>query len=203
MGAESAVGGLEMEHRLSGLLGHRHEAPVVLQQAQTVRVVVDPPACVDRALDDLGRIGFRDPRHPAVVGAHRPIQPDGVLQDHVADRLDSPFRQLQLWVRIPLPSDFAAMAATPTLSLDTYTSDTTNGTVLVTVYDTDNSADCTSAAFTPTATTTWQSKTATTCLDTGTYAANGTITIDIKITAAATTGDTRISDIYFDYLSKW
>ena len=108
-----------------------------------------------------------------------------------------------IWIRIPLPSDFAAMAATPTLSLDTYTSDTTNGTVLVTVYDTDNSADCTSAAFTPTATTTWQSKTATTCLDTGTYAANGTITIDIKITAAATTGDTRISDIYFDYLSKW
>ncbi|MBI2008846.1 hypothetical protein HYS84_00355 [Candidatus Saccharibacteria bacterium] len=108
-----------------------------------------------------------------------------------------------IWVRIPLPSDFAAMAATPTLSLDTYTSDTTNGTVLVTVYDTNNSADCTSASFTPTATTTWQSKTATTCLDTGTYAANGTITIDIKITGAATTGDTRISSLYFDYLSKW
>ncbi len=108
-----------------------------------------------------------------------------------------------IWVRVPLPSDFAAMAATPTLSIDTYTSDTTNGTVLVTVYDTSNSADCSAVAFTPTATTTWQSKTSTTCLDTGTYAANGTITIDIKVTGAATTGDTRISDIYFDYLSKW
>jgi hypothetical protein len=108
-----------------------------------------------------------------------------------------------IWVRIPLPADFAAMAATPTLSIDTYTSDTTNGTVLVTVYDTSNSADCTSAAFTPTSTTTWQSKTQTTCLDTGTYVANGIITLDIKVTAAATSGDTRISTIYFDYLAKF
>jgi len=108
-----------------------------------------------------------------------------------------------VWVRIPLPADFAAMAATPTLSIDTYTSDTTNGTVLVTVYDTSNSADCTSAAFTPTSTTTWQSKTQTTCLDTGTYAANGVITVAIKVTGAATSGDTRISTIYFDYLAKF
>ncbi len=108
-----------------------------------------------------------------------------------------------IWVRVPLPADFAAMAATPTLSIDTYTSDTTNGTVLVTVYDTSNSADCTSASFTPTSTSTWQSKTQTTCLDTGTYVANGIMTIMIKLTGAATSGDTRVSTIYFDYLAKF
>ena len=108
-----------------------------------------------------------------------------------------------VWVRVPLPADFSAMAATPTLSIDTYTSDTTNGTVLVTVYDTAGTADCSSVAFTPTSTTTWQTKTATTCLDTGTYTANGVMTLDIKLTGAATTGDTRISTISFDYLAKF
>lgn len=108
-----------------------------------------------------------------------------------------------IWVRIPLPADFSAMAATPTLSIDTYTSDTTNGTVTATVYDTNNSADCTSASFTPSSSSTWETKTQTTCLDTGTYSANGVMTIAIKITGAATTGDTRISTIYFDYLAKF
>jgi hypothetical protein len=108
-----------------------------------------------------------------------------------------------IWVSVPLPMDFAAMAGTPTLSIDTYTTDTTNGTVLVTVYDTSNAADCTSTAFTPNSNTTWQTRTATTCLDTGTYAAGGIITFQIKLTAAATSGTTRVSNIYFDYLAKF
>jgi len=109
-----------------------------------------------------------------------------------------------IWVRVPLPADFSDMAATPTLSIDTYSSDLTNGTVLVTVYDTNNTADCTSAVFTPIgAINTWESKTQTTCLDTGTYAANGIVTIQIKAQAAASGGITRVSDIYFDYLAKF
>ncbi|KXK09249.1 MAG: hypothetical protein UZ22_OP11002001127, partial [Microgenomates bacterium OLB23] len=108
-----------------------------------------------------------------------------------------------IWVRIPLPADFAAMAATPTLSIDTYTSDTTNGTVLVTVYDTSNSADCTSASFYAYFYHHMAKKTQTTCLDTGTYVANGIITMMIKLTGAATSGDTRVSTISFDYLAKF
>jgi hypothetical protein len=110
-----------------------------------------------------------------------------------------------IWVTVPLPADFSAMAATPTLSIDTYSSDLTNGTVLVTVYDTNNSARCTDQAFTPTGSTnTWESITSTACLDAGgTYAANGVIKIKIHMTAAATTGDTRVSTIYFDYLAKF
>jgi hypothetical protein len=109
-----------------------------------------------------------------------------------------------IWVTVPLPADFSAMAGTPTLSIDTYSSDLTNGTVLVTVYDTSSSADCTDQSFTPTgATSTWESKTSTACLDTGTYAANGIMKIKIHMTAAATNGDTRVSTIYFDYLAKF
>jgi len=109
-----------------------------------------------------------------------------------------------IWVTVPLPADFSAMAATPTLSIDTYSSDLTNGTVLVTVYDTNNVATCTNQSFTPTtAANTWETKTNTTCLGTGTYVANGIIKIDIKLTAAATNGDTRVSTIYFDYLAKF
>ena len=109
-----------------------------------------------------------------------------------------------IWIKVPLPADFSAMAATPTLSIDTYSSDLTNGTVLVTVYDTSNTADCTSAAFTPTgAINTWETKTQTTCLDTGTYAADGIMTIRIKLTGAATTGVTRVNTIFFNYLAKF
>ena len=109
-----------------------------------------------------------------------------------------------IWIKVLVPSDFAAMAATPTLSIDTYTSDLTNGTVLVTVYDTANSADCTNASFTPTgAINTWEAKTQTTCLDTGTYTAGGVMTINVHLTGAATTGITRVGNISFDYLAKF
>ena len=111
-----------------------------------------------------------------------------------------------VWISVPIPNDFDAMAATPTLSIDTYTSDLTNGTVLVTVYDSQATpvADCTDVAFTPTgAINTWETKTATTCLDTGTYTAGGVMTINIELTGAITTGITRVSTIYFDYLAKF
>lgn len=111
-----------------------------------------------------------------------------------------------IWISVPIPNDFSAMAATPTLSIDTYSSDLTNGTVLVTVYDSQATpvADCTDVAFTPTGViNTWETKTATTCLDTGTYTAGGVMTIKIHLTAAATTGVTQVSTVTFDYLSKF
>lgn len=108
-----------------------------------------------------------------------------------------------VWIRVPLPADFSAMAATPTLSLDTYTSSTATGVVAVTVYDTSGTADCTAASFTPSSSTTWETKTQTTCLDTGTYVANGVMTIAIKVTAPASGGETRIGDLYFDYLARF
>jgi hypothetical protein len=107
-----------------------------------------------------------------------------------------------IWVRVPVPSDFSAMVSTPTLSIDTFSSDITNGTISVTVYDTSGSADCSGVSFTPSSANTWQTRTSTTCLDTGTYTPGGMITIQIKL-QSPTSGDVRVSDIWFDYLSKW
>jgi excisionase family DNA binding protein len=108
-----------------------------------------------------------------------------------------------IWVRVPVPADFLGWANSTTLSLDTWSDDTTNGPINVTVYDTSNAADCTSVAFTPSLASTWETKTATTCLDTGTYAANGVMTVDIKLTAAATNGNTRVSTIWMDYYAAF
>ena len=110
-----------------------------------------------------------------------------------------------IFVRIPIPMDFDAMAATPTLSIDTYSSDLTNGTVTVNVYDTAGAAAgsaCTDASFTPTGTNTWQTKTSSTCLNSGTFTAGGTITVAVKL-QSPTSGDVRVGNIQFDYKAKY
>jgi hypothetical protein len=107
-----------------------------------------------------------------------------------------------IFVRVPIPADFSAMPASNPLYIDTYSNSVATGTVTVTVYDTSNASDCSAVAYTPTNPSSWETKNNTTCLD-GTYAANGVMTIDIKLTAAATTGVTEVSTIYFDYLAKF
>jgi hypothetical protein len=107
-----------------------------------------------------------------------------------------------IWVRVAVPMDFDTMAATPTLSIDTYSSDTVNGTLTVSVYDTGGTADCSIVPFTPTSATTWQTKTSTTCLDGGTYTPGGVMSIRIHMQSPQT-GDVRVGNISFDYLSKF
>jgi hypothetical protein len=108
-----------------------------------------------------------------------------------------------IWVKVQVPSDFVAWANNNTLSIDTWTNDTTNGPINVTVYDTDETADCTSQDFTPSTGSTWESVTSTACLDTGTYTPGEEMTIMIKLTAAATTGDTRVSTIKMEYYAGY
>jgi hypothetical protein len=75
--------------------------------------------------------------------------------------------------------------------------------IALTLYGTDNSSvTLTDGDLTPSATGTWQTQ-CTSSITGGTYAANGYITLDFKLTAPATSGDVRISDLYLDYLSKW
>jgi len=109
-----------------------------------------------------------------------------------------------IWVRIPVPTDYAALPTGQTICLDTYASATTaNGVKVNALYDTTNTAVTLGTSdLTPTSATTWQNM-CTSSITGGTYAANGYITIDLKLTAPATTGDIRIGDLTFDYLSKW
>jgi hypothetical protein len=107
-----------------------------------------------------------------------------------------------IFVRVPIPADFSAMPASNPLYIETYSNSVATGTVTVSVYDTSNASDCSAVAYTPTSPSGWETKNDTTCLN-GTYAANGVMTIDIKLTAAASTGVTQVSNIYFDYLAKF
>lgn len=105
-------------------------------------------------------------------------------------------------VQVPIPSDFSAWASTTPITIDTYTSNTTTGTVTVEARDTTGAVvtGINFASVTPTATSTWQSKSAGTI--SGTYTAGGYMTLRIRM-ASPTSGDVRISNIKMDYLSKW
>jgi hypothetical protein len=105
-------------------------------------------------------------------------------------------------VQVPIPSDFSAWANTTPISIDTYTSDTTNGTITIEARDTAGGvvSGINFASVTPTATTAWQTKSAGTI--SGTYTAGGYVTLRMRM-ASPTSGDVRISNIKLDYLSKW
>ena len=113
-----------------------------------------------------------------------------------------------IWVRYPLPSDWTAFPSGQTICLDTYASATTANGVTFTLYKMDNSTGSnlstilTANDLTPTSTTTWQNR-CSSSISGGSYVANGYLVMAIKMTAPATTGDIRIGDITFDYLSKW
>lgn len=107
-----------------------------------------------------------------------------------------------IWVKVPVPSDFSALPSGQALCLDVYASATTANTIALSMYGTDNSAvTLTDGDLTPTATGTWQNQ-CTSSITGGTYAADGTMTLDFKLTAPSN-GEVRIGDITFSYLSKW
>ncbi len=108
-----------------------------------------------------------------------------------------------IWVKVPLPSDFAALPSGQTICLDVFASATTANTIALTLYGTNNSSvSLSDGDLTPSSTSTWQNQ-CTSSITGGTFAANGTMTLDFKLTAPATTGDVRIGDLAFSYLSKW
>ena len=107
-------------------------------------------------------------------------------------------------VRVPLPSDFNGWSSNTPLSISTYTTNTSTGLVNVDVKDTANAAvtGCAYAAATPGSTSTWSTTGSNCNMSTGTYAANGSITLRIRMTGAASS-DVRIDGIALSYNSKF
>ena len=105
-------------------------------------------------------------------------------------------------VQVPIPSDFSAWANTTPITVDTYTSNTTTGTVTLEARDTAGTVvtGMNFSSITPTAATTWQSRVP--GVISGTYTAGGYMTLRIRMTSP-TSGDVRISNIKLDYLTKW
>lgn len=108
-------------------------------------------------------------------------------------------------VQIPVPSDFSAWASSTPFTIKTYSSNTGTATVTANLYDTNGTIETnwtagTPCALTPAANTTWQTKTG--CNVSGTYAADGIMTLRLHLTSP-TNGDIRIGDIVLTYLSNF
>lgn len=105
-------------------------------------------------------------------------------------------------VQVPIPSNFSAWASTTPITIDTYTSNTSIGTITLEARDTAGAVvtGMNFGSITPASITTWQSVSAGTI--SGTYTAGGYMTLRIRMTSP-TNGDVRIGNIKMDYLSKW
>jgi fibronectin-binding autotransporter adhesin len=105
-------------------------------------------------------------------------------------------------VQIPVPSDFSAWSSSTPANVLAYTSSTTTGTIAATLYDTAGTVETgiNGAVITPTANTTWQTRSLGTVA--GTYTAGGVAVLRLRLTAP-TSGDTRVGTITLDYLSKY
>ncbi|HSX33896.1 MAG TPA: hypothetical protein VLF91_06190 [Candidatus Saccharimonadales bacterium] len=111
-----------------------------------------------------------------------------------------------IFVKVPLPTDFSAMPSGQTICADVFSSTTSANTIALTLYDTSGTTSGTAVTLsdgdlTPSSTSTWQNQ-CTSSISGGTYAANGDMTFDFKLTSP-TSGDVRIGDITYSYLSKY
>jgi hypothetical protein len=111
-------------------------------------------------------------------------------------------------VQIPLPSDFNGWNTTTPITVDVKTSDTTNGTVKAALWDTSGTiepnwnytSNVPGCNLTP-GVTTWTPETPSGCTESGTYAANGVVTLRIRL-QAPTGGTTEIGNITLNYTSS-
>ncbi len=209
-----------------------------IDTSSAIAMVIGTTATTIRVGDATNNMTFASTREPTLNGTARhtrkvTLSPEYVGASMTADGTNnngamtsdnmtsSPYRNFykwtntqgtaqdyDIWVRYPLPSDWAAFPSGQTICLDTYASATTANGVTFTLYKMDNSTGSnlstilTANDLTPTSTTTWQNR-CSSSISGGSYVANGYLVMAIKMTAPATTGDIRIGDITFDYLSKW
>ena len=105
-------------------------------------------------------------------------------------------------IQVPIPSDFSAWASAVPILVDTYTSNTTTGTITLEARDSVGTVvtGMNFGSITPTAAAAWQTRAPGTI--SGTYAAGSYMTLRIRMTSPPS-GEVRISNIKLDYLTKW
>lgn len=104
-------------------------------------------------------------------------------------------------IRQQLPSDFSALTLSPQFCFFTRTSDTVNGTLALDFYDTGNTQRITAGSLTPSTVNTWEER----CINipgTSVMSAEGYITLIVKMQSPQS-GDVRLGEYRFNYLSKW
>jgi hypothetical protein len=108
--------------------------------------------------------------------------------------------------QIPVPSDFKSWGSTTPITVDIKTSNTTNGTVKAALWDTTGTVESNwtytssvpGCSLTP-GSTSWTTQTG--CTVSGTYAANGIMTLRIRV-QAPTSGITELGNIVLTYVSN-
>jgi hypothetical protein len=103
-------------------------------------------------------------------------------------------------VQIPLPSDFSSWGTTP-ITIDAYTSNTTNGTITAKLYDAGTIESAwNTCSLTPSSASTWTTMTG--CALAGSYSGNTMITL-VLILQAPTSGTTNVGNINLSYNSSY
>jgi hypothetical protein len=101
-------------------------------------------------------------------------------------------------IRVPIPQDFSAWAASNPLGISVYNSDTTAGNIQIEITDSNHTTAGTMTDITHGSTNTWAVKNPNVL--TGTYTAGDFFTIRLRLTSP-TGGDIRVGNITLDYLA--
>jgi hypothetical protein len=106
-----------------------------------------------------------------------------------------------IWIKVPLPADFDAMDSANALVVETWSDSLANTTAAIDVYDTTNTSDCTGVNIETTTVSTWEDATPTSCTS-GTYAANGIMTLQVKL-GSVSSANIRVGRVYLIYKAKF
>ena len=106
-------------------------------------------------------------------------------------------------IQVPIPQDFSDWATSSSLTITTYTSNTTNGTILLEARDSASGVECNFLSVTPGSTGTWTTNTSTCALTLSgsTYTPGDYMTLRIRM-QSPTSGDVRVGNITLNYLSN-
>ncbi len=105
-------------------------------------------------------------------------------------------------VQVPLPSDFDGWSGSNPLSITGYTTNTTNGTILVEARDSADVQRCNFVSVTPGSASTWSANNSACTLSAGTYTPGDYMTLRFRL-QAPTSGNTRVGNIVLTYNSKF
>jgi len=110
-----------------------------------------------------------------------------------------------IWVKIPIPSDFSEFTSSDALTIEGWTDNTTNTSLeIVQVYDNAGTGRCTAAvSFEPGSNSTWADTTTNqTCTDTGVASANDIWTVRIRL-GSSNSSNARVGRLYITYYARF
>ncbi len=107
-----------------------------------------------------------------------------------------------VWIKVPLPADFDSWTSASALTVEAWSDTLANTAVTATTYDTGNTVACSGVSIEPGSPSTWADTTPTNCTTTGTWAANGIMTVKLDLSSLSG-ANVRVGRLYLQYKSKF